>query len=446
MNRSWTNYLPPFLRYRLEGRHYLQNLISNAGWLLLDNVLRMVIGLLVGVWVARYLGPEQFGLLNYAIAFVMMFSSIATLGLDGIVIRDIVSEPSRKEALLGTALVLKITGGIATFLVTMLAVFLLRPQDNMSHLLVAITAAGTIFQAFDAIDFWFQSQVQSKYTVYAKNCAYISISLVKVGLIMLKAPLIAFACAGLAETIIVAAGLITVYRKNGQSIKMWCADAALARRLLHDSWPLIFSGTFVLINMTVDKIMLGDLASNAEVGFFTAAARLSEVWYCIPMIVGGSVMPALVMEKADNESNYLVRLQQTYNLMSICALSLALPITFLSPKLIALLYGTGYSAAAHMLSVHIWTGLFVYHVSIRTRSLMVEGKQRFIAVMSFFTMVFNVVFNFFLIPPYGGVGASYASLFSWVLCALLVPYFSKQTSESVSMFFRSLYFWVPVKR
>jgi O-antigen/teichoic acid export membrane protein len=446
MNQAWTRFLPGFVRTRLEGRQNLQDIITNTGWLLSDKILRMGVGLIVGVWIARYLGPGQFGLLNYAAAFVAMFSSIATLGLDGIVIRDLVQDPSRKEEILGTAFLLKTAGGLLTLLVTVLVILLLRPQDRLTHWLVGITAAGTVFQAFDTIDFWFQAKVKSKYTVYAKNFAYILVSLVKVGLIVASAPLIAFAWAGLAETVIGSAGLVVAYRRNGQFLKAWGADLSLARRLLKDSWPLIFSSTFVLVNMLIDKIMLGDLSSNAEVGLYSAAARLSELWYFIPMMVGASVMPTLVKEKTENESNYYAKLQQIYNLMSICSLSIALPITFLSHGLVALLYGPGYASAAHMLSIHIWTGLFVFHVSIRTRSLMIEGKQKFIAVLSFFTMLFNVIFNLFLIPAYGGVGSSYASLFSWMLCVIAVPYLTPWTSESVKMFFKSLYCWFPVRR
>jgi len=311
---------------------------------------------------------------------------------------------------------------------------------------VGITAIGTIFQAFDTIDFWFQSKVRSKYTVYAKNCAYLVISGVKVVLIIAGAPLVAFAWAGLAETVIGSAGLVVAYRITGQSPLSWSVDFSLAKKLLKDSWPLIFSGTFVLVNMLIDKIMLGNLSSNAEVGMYSAATRLSELWYFIPMVIGASVMPSLVKERAENELSYQTKLQQTYNLMSGCSLALALPLTFLAPALVDLLYGSGYAASANMLSIHIWTGLFVFHVSIRTRSLMIEGLQTFIAVLSFFTMLFNIILNYALIPAYGGIGASSASLLSWMLCALVVPFFSRSTSGSVRMFLKSLYGWIPIRR
>jgi O-antigen/teichoic acid export membrane protein len=446
VSQSWVAYLPRFVRAKLAGRQDLQDIVSNTGWLMSDKLLRMAVGFLVGVWIARYLGPAQFGLLNYAVAFVAMFSALATLGLEGIVVRDLVHHPARKEDILGTAFLLKAAGGLLTLSVTILAILLLRPDDRLTHWLVGITAIGTIFQAFDTIDFWFQSKVRSKYTVYAKNCAYLVISGVKVVLIIAGAPLVAFAWAGLAETVIGSAGLVVAFRVNGQSPLSWSVDFSLAKKLLKDSWPLIFSGTFVLVNMLIDKIMLGSLSSNAEVGLYSAATRLSELWYFIPMVIGASVMPSLVKERAENELSYQAKLQQTYNLMSGCSLALALPLTFLAPALIALLYGSGYAASASMLSIHIWTGLFVFHVSIRTRSLMIEGLQTFIAVLSFFTMLFNIILNYALIPAYGGIGASSASLLSWMLCALVVPFLSRRTSGSVRMFLKSLYCWIPIRR
>jgi polysaccharide transporter, PST family len=162
LESRWVTFLPPFIRSRLEGRANFQKVISNTGWLFFDKIFRMGVGLFVIVWVARYLGPEQYGLLSYVFAFVALFSAVATLGLDGIVVRNIVRDPSCAEGILGTAFVLKLAGGMAALLLSMGSIILLRHGETMAHWLVGITAAGMIFQAFDTIDFWFQSQIQSK--------------------------------------------------------------------------------------------------------------------------------------------------------------------------------------------------------------------------------------------------------------------------------------------
>ena len=431
-------YLPRSIRTKLEGRHAIQKALSNTGWLFLEQIIRMVIGLLVGVWVARYLGPEQFGQINYAVAFVALFGIIASMGLDGIVIRDIVRKPSCKNEILGTSFSIKLVSGIVVFCLIMGAVYLVRPDEPLIHWLVGIIAAGTIFQSLEVINLWFQSQVQSKYTVFAKNIALLTVSAIRIVLILMKAPLIAFAWAGLTEIILGSMMLAVSYKFQGGYFKAWRVRMDMAKGLLRDSWPLIFSTAFVIINLQIDKIMVGEISGDKELGSYAAAARLSEIWYMIPLIIGASIAPALTEERYNDRQSYKAKLQKAYDILSILALSLALPITFLSKKIILLLYGLDYINASLMLSIHIWSALFVFHVSLRTRSLIIENHQRIIAAYAFLTVVSNILLNYVLIPLYGGIGASWASLASWSLCVLLFPYILRDYNESVYMFLRSL--------
>ena len=105
-------FLPKFIRQKLEGKSNLRKIIGNTGWLFADRFLRIIVELFIGVWIARYLGPEKFGLYSYAIAFVALFSAFSTLGLDRIVVREIVKEPTDKDEIIGTAFILKFIGGI----------------------------------------------------------------------------------------------------------------------------------------------------------------------------------------------------------------------------------------------------------------------------------------------------------------------------------------------
>src|SRR5262249_6022839 len=159
MNAVWLRYLPEFLRAKLTDRHNLQALIANSGWLLADRIIRMLVGFFVTAWIARYLAPKLFGQLNYAIAFVALFNAIATLGLDGIVVRELVRHPEKKDEILGSAFVLKLIGGAGAFIVAFATIWLARPMDMETRWLVGIIAAGMLFQAFDVADLWFESQV-----------------------------------------------------------------------------------------------------------------------------------------------------------------------------------------------------------------------------------------------------------------------------------------------
>jgi O-antigen/teichoic acid export membrane protein len=417
MNSSWIRFLPDFIRVKVEGRHYLQNVISNTGWLFFDNILRMGVGLLVGVWVARYLGPDQYGQLSYALAFVLLFSSFANLGLDSIVVRNIVRSSSTKDEILGTVFVLKLMGGVTAFAIIMVAIFLLRPADNLTHWLVGITATGMIFQAFDTIDYWFQSQVQSKFTVIARNIVFLLLSTVRIVLVITKAPLIAFAWAGLAETVLGAMGLMAAYRVNGRYLKAWRATLGLAKEMLRDSWPLIFSGIVSMIYLRIDQVMLGEMVNNKEVGIYSVAVRLAEVWYFIPMAIYSSVLPSIVEAKAVNEELFYERLQKFYNMMAFIGYAVALPVTFLAGWVVELLFGHVYGKAGTMLAVLIWAGLFVNLGIARSSFLMSMNWTRVHLMTVFLGSLINVALNFLLIPRYGGMGAVIASCIAYWFAA-----------------------------
>jgi O-antigen/teichoic acid export membrane protein len=417
MDSIWIDFFPAFIRRRLQGRLNFQKTISNTGWLFFDKIFRMGVGLFVGAWVARYLGPEQYGLFSYALAFVALFSAIATLGLDGIVIRNIVSDPSCIEGTLGSAFVLKLLGGVAAMLLCISAIILLRHGESLVCWLVGIMAAGMIFQALDTIDYWFQSQIQSKYVVYAKTTAFSLISVIKIALILIAAPLIAFAWAGLAEIALASIGLIIVYQSRGYSIKSWLANFTYAKNLLKDSWPLILSGIIGMIYLRIDQIMLGQMVGEHELGIYSAAVRLAEAWYFVPMAVFASVFPRVVEAKALGEEHFYKRLQEFYNLMALMGYLVAVPVTLLAGRIINIIFGSAYSMAGPMLGVLIWAGLFV-NLGVARSSFLMSMNMTMVHLMTMvFGAVVNVVLNLLLIPKYGGMGAVIASLFSYWVAA-----------------------------
>ena len=410
MTKFWIRILPAAIRVRLEGRAGAQQIATNVVWLLADRVVRLGVGLLVSVWVARYLGPQLFGVYNYAIAFVGLFGFVSTLGLDSIVIRDIVHAPQDAAEILGTTFILKLSGAVLTLIVSVGAVSVVRADDPAMPLLVGLIAAGTLFQAFDAIDFWFQSQVQSKYTVYARNTAFLLISGVKVGLILWHAPLVAFVAASLAEVALGAVGLVTAYRLTGQSIRRWRAGVARARSLLSASWPLILTSIAVWIYMRIDQVMLGSLADDRSLGIYSAAVRLSEIWYFVPGAIVSSVLPTIVRSKKLDEQLYYHRVQRLFNLMVLISYAIVIPATILADPLINLLYGPSYREATGMFVILMWTGLFVALGVAREAWTATEGLMRFSFATTIAGAIVNVVLNILFIPKWGALASAWATL------------------------------------
>jgi O-antigen/teichoic acid export membrane protein len=427
VNRYWTRFLPAFVSKRLEGRRNLQNIIGNTGWLFADKIVRLGVGLFVGVWIARYLGPAQYGIFSYAQAFVSLFAVFATLGLDGVVVRDIVRDPACRDETLGSAFLLKLVGGFLTLLLSVVSVCLLRPDDRLTWLLVTVIAAGTVFQAFDVIDFWFQSQVQSKFTVIARNSAFLLITLVKIVLILKQAPLIAFALAGLVEMVLGGVGLAAVYRMNGHRLSCWKGNVARAKGLLHECWPLILSGMVIMIYMRIDQIMIGQMLGSREVGIYSAALRISEFWYFIPMAVVNSVMPSIIEAKAISEVLYHDRLQKLFRVMACIGYAVAIPVTFFANDIIRLLYGASYSESGAVLTIHVWAGLFVALGVASMPWILSEGLTRYTFATTAIGALVNIVLNCFLIPSYGICGAAIATVIAQFIASYAANAFYYRT-------------------
>jgi O-antigen/teichoic acid export membrane protein len=413
MSNAWTRYLPAFIRNKVEGRLQLQQAITNTGWLFADNILRMGVGLLVTIWVTRYLGPEQFGLLSYATAFVMLFSSVALLGLEGVVVRNIVRTPSSRNEILGSAFVLKLAGGILASSLTMAAILLLRPMDHLIRLLVGITTLGLVFQVFGTIDYWFQSQVKSKCSAIARSATYLITCAVKVVLILLNAPLVAFAWAGLADIVLGSLGFVIAYRATGQQMINWRATLSMSKELLRDSWPLILSDVVILIYMRADKIMIGEMVGSAELGIYSVAALVAEALYFIPTAVSSSLFPSVVEAKSVSEELFYRRLQQFYNLMAFLAYAVALPVTFLAGWGVPLLFGAAFTRAGAMLVGLVWAGMFINLMIARSCYMVAMNWTRLHFITDFLGCVVNVSINLYLIPRYGGMGAVIASCIAY---------------------------------
>lgn len=437
-----------FIRSLLGRRTALLKVVGNVGWLFADRALRLGVGLVVGVWTARYLGPEQFGLLSYASVVLALFSFLTTLGLDNIVISHLVRDPARRHETLGSAFALKLVGGGLTAILALGAVHILRPADSLSHGLVAILAPCTFFQAFDAIDIWFQSQVESKYSVIAKNAAFVVTAFVRVLLMVFRAPLQALAAVVLLESVLGALGLVALYHFRGQTLLSWRVSTARARYLLANSWPLMLSGAAIMVYMKIDVIMLQALVNDEAVGVYSAATRISELWYFVPVIVVSSVFPALVNLKRTNEPQYYLRLQELFSFLAGLGFVTALMITLLSPAVVSLLYGSSYTGAAAILAIHIWAVPFVFLGVAQSPWDIAEGLTRLALQRTILGAIVNVILNALLLPRYAGLGAAIATVVAYACAACLGNVLNTQTRRILWLQLEALFlvrFWRQVK-
>lgn len=304
-----------------------------------------------------------------------------------------------------------------------------NPNFRETVMLVGIVATGTILQTFEIIDFWFQSQVQSKYSVLARNTAYVLINGVKIGLIQLGAPLIAFAIAMVAEYALAGIGLIVAYRLQGNFLKAWQVNFRYAKTLLNDSWPLILSGIVIMIYMRIDQVMLGQMVGEKSVGIYSAAVKISELWYFVPNAIVNSVFPSIVQAKEISEEVYYKRIQKLLNVVAVLAYLVAIPVTFLAPWIVTLLYGKSYAEAGPILNMHIWAGLFVSLGLARSSWIITEGLMKFSAATTAIGAVINIILNYLLIDKYGGLGAAIATVVAQIFASYAAHAFYPQTRK-----------------
>ncbi|WP_149976178.1 flippase [Microcystis aeruginosa] len=396
--------------------------ISNMSWLFFEQFISLVIGLFVGIWVARYLGPDRYGQYNYALSLVALFMPLVQLGLNGIVVREIVfqKDANSRDEILGTTFVIRLVTGTTAVFLSVGTVIYLRPGDTLSHWLVGIIAAGNILLAFDTIDLWFQSQVKSKYTVISRTTDSLVFSIVKVLLIQLRASLIAFAVATAAKGTIKIIGLSICYRIDGLSLRNWSVNLSRAKFLLWESWPLFFSGLAIMIQAYIDQVMLGQMIGDAEVGQYSAAMQLIAVFGFIPMVVCQSLAPAVTEAKIASNSLYFNRLENIYRLMFILFLLVSIPIFLWSSKIVIILFGQEYKEAGTLLSLFAVRLFFTNFGVAKSLFITNESLFKYSMLTAIIGSLVNVILNYVLIPHYAAVGALWATIASFATTVFLI--------------------------
>lgn len=412
---------------------------SNTIWLIIEKLLRITVELFVGAWVARYLGPDNYGLLSYAQAYVVLFSTLVNLGFDAVVVQYLVKQESNINNLLGTAFLLKFIGFIIMFLIIIIGSLLYN--EAYTNLMILIIASGFIFRSFNVIDFYFQSKVQSRYIVFANIISLSLSAIVKISLIILDSPLIYFALVIVFDYAIVALGFIFFYHKNNLNIKEWRFDKFIAKTLIKESWPLAISSIVVTIYMKIDQVMIKEFLDNQAVGQYAAAVRLSEAWYFIPVMVVNSFFPAIINAKKECEKLYYLRLQRLYQVLVIFSIFVSIFTTVFADLMIHIFYGNVYQQASSVLVIHIWASIFVFLGVAGSKWFIIENLQKISLLRTLSGMMINIILNMVAIPKYGINGAAIATLISQAFASYLFEAFNRKTLVSFKLKSKSLMIW-----
>jgi O-antigen/teichoic acid export membrane protein len=388
---------------------------ANTTWMFGEQVLRMLAGLFVGIWVARYLGPNQFGVFSYSLAFVSMFTCLAKLGLDSVLVRNLVNEPQKRDVYLGTAFWLKLAGALLMLIIIALTL-LLMGNDSTTNLYIIIIASGIIFQSFEVIDFYFQSKVLSKFVSLCKITQLVISSIIKIYLVMTSADLFWFVFVSLIDQITLALTFYVAYRcqKNGNFYNKF--DLCLANKILKECWPLLISGFTISIAMRLDQVIIGKIVGLKDVGMYSVAVKLSEVFIVIGTVVSQSYFPRLIsLSSRKFEKEFILITRYMFYFLFIGAFVIAL----FSSVVVKLTFGEKFTDSSILLSVLIFSIPLTYISIVSSNYLIKYGFHKEILIRQLVGLAINILINLALIKKYGALGAAIATVITDIFIAFV---------------------------
>ncbi len=416
---------------------------KNSSWMLSEYLLRVISAVFVTVYVARYIGPESFGVLSYALAIVSVFMALSRLGMDSILVRELSKNRDNTPVILGTAFWLMFVFAIVSYVVLWFITQLVE-DDPEIRLYIWIIASGIISQVFFVVDYSFQSQVQAKYSSIAKSVALGISSLFKVYLVYLEVDLLILTIAFALDFALIALFLLITHGLKQQPNFFIRFDKSYVKPLLKSSWPMVLSALAIVLYMRVDQIMIKSMLGVYDLGLYSAATRIYEGWIMIFSIISASLLPVLVKLKASTPEQYEKKLSQMFSFMFWSAAVGAIFSTLFGYEIIFLAFGAEFvePKTVFVFVIIMWSASFAAIGSLTARYLTVEGMEKKIAFRTFIALVINIILNMLLIPQYGIEGAAISTLIAIVSGNYIVNYLDKELKALVVISNKGIFFWV----
>lgn len=414
--------------------------LKNSGWLISDKIITMIIGVFVTAVIARYFGPETFGQFNYALAFVSLFTAISTLGLDTLTVKSILDKKFEEGTILFTSLLMRVIGGTILTLFAALIIRFIEPENPNLHLLVLIMSFTMIIKSLEVIEYWIQAYQRAKISSIIRVSTYVFISSTKLLVVVFNGTVVHYTLIYTLDALIIGIALTLSYFHFRKDDSTWKFKFSYAKDILSKSWYLILSGLMVTLYMRIDQVMLGSMATTTDVGVYSAAVRIGEMWYFVPIAIITSFNPVLMNNKNHSEKVYIKSVQLLYTIILWLGISFSILILVFSKLIVGILYGNDYLEAANILSISIWAGTFATLGSATAIWLIIEGLQKYTLIYFSIGAAVNIILNYLLIPILGGTGAAIATLVSQVTVLLIVPTIFKETRLSTIMVLKALKF------
>lgn len=408
----------------------------NAGWLIGGSIVNKIIAFIVNIWTARYLGPSNYGLINYAAAYTILFFSICTLGINSVLVKELIDNPDEEGTTMGTTLVLQGLSSLLSIGMICIIVFFLNYGESFTLLVVFLCSLGLFFQMMDSLKYWFQSKLESKYAAIASTVAYLISSLYKVILLLTGKSVVWFAIATSVDYLCVAIIMYIAYKRlNGPKFHF---SKTKAKRILQSSYHFILSGLMISIYGATDKLMLKNMLDVSSVGYYGTAVSICNIWVFVLAAIIDSYKPVITELHNTNKLAYENKNVQLYSIVFYSSVLASTLITLFAPFGIHFLYGDAYLPAVMPLRICTWYIAFSYLGVARDTWIVCEGKQKYLAFIYAGAAVTNVVLNYFLIQLWGASGAAFASLLTQVSTIFVFPLLIKDYRPNVYLMARAI--------
>ena len=401
----------------------------NISWLLLQNAVKLVFGLTVSLYLAKYLGPEDFGVYSYTISIISVLLLFTNLGIDPILIRELVDNKINKMSLLGSSFALKLIGGIIGFILMGFLGFYYG-FNSKTGVVILIMSPIILFKSLSILDSYFQSKKENKYPSIANMISIIIGSTLIFLFIKLKYKLEYFALLYIIESAILIFALLFFYLRKSE-LQKWIVSKKISVNILKESWPLIIAGVASIINTRIDQIYIGSMLTPSVLGNYSAAAKVSEFWLVLPTILNIVFYPILINLRSLNYNKY----KRFLGAVIICCFCFGIIFSFMvthfSENIIFLLFGDKYNLAGEYLSLYIWSTLPYFTLFILSNVIYLENLIRKKLIISVISILGNLILNYFFIQFYGASGAIYATLLVSLTSNSILVYYVYTNSKLI---------------
>ncbi len=406
----------------MTGRDIIKNRTAkNAGWLIAGGILNKLLVFAAGILTTRYLGPANYGLIDYAGAYITFFAAVCTLGINSVIIKNFVDHPDEEGKTLGTAMLLRAVSAFAAAAVIVFIVSIIDHGERLTITVVALCCASLFFQVFGTFSYWFQSKLKSKYYAIASLSAYALVLIYKLVMLSLGKDVRWFAAAGSIEFAALGAILAAAYFMNGgQKLSV---SRHKAVELLKSSSGFIIAGIMISVYASTDKMMLKQMMDEESVGFYSLATVISGAGSFVLSAVINSMHPGIVKAKKADCARYERKNRQLYAIVFYASIAMSLFVCIFARPIIKVIYGEEYLPAVVPLRIVVWYTAFSYLGGAREPWVISENKQKYLKYLYLISALVNVGLNFALIPRLGPAGAAIASLVTQISTTFIVPAF-----------------------